>query len=213
MKLFVSRAKETPRMFRSDFAEFFSRVHWTVPLWLYVPFIAYLLWESFVVHRVGALAVAGLFALGVFLWTLAEYLLHQFVFHYHPKSEWGKRVIWIFHGVHHDYPSDPLRLVMPPVVSLPLAALFYGAFMFILGERLAPSLMAGFTLGYLIYDISHYAIHHFNLKGAYFGWIREHHMRHHFSEPNRGFGVSSPLWDIAFGTDFQRPKAKSESLS
>lgn len=213
MKLFVSRAKETPRMFQSDFAEFFSRVHWTVPIWIYAPFIVYLIWHSLARLEVSAFAVFGIFAGGVFLWTLVEYLLHQFAFHYHPKSELGKRIIWIFHGVHHDYPSDPLRLVMPPIVSLPLAALFYGAFWLAVGERFAPSLMAGFTLGYLIYDISHYAIHHFNLKGAYFGWIREHHMRHHFSDPTRGFGVSSPLWDIAFGTDFQREKSRTEKAS
>ncbi len=210
MKRFVSRAKETPRMFENDFFEFFSKVHWTVPLWLYVPLVSCLVWHSLFALEVSPLAVAGLFLAGAFLWTFAEYMLHQFVFHYHPKSALGKRIFWILHGVHHDYPNDPLRLVMPPIISLPLAVLFYSLFVFLLGERYAPSLMAGFTLGYLIYDISHYAIHHFNIKGSYFGWIREHHLRHHFSDSSHGFGVSSPLWDIAFRTDFQQEKSSAK---
>lgn len=203
MKNFVSRAKETPRMFENDFFEFFSKVHWTVPIWLYVPLVGYLIWYSVFVLHVSGIAIIGLFLIGVFLWTFAEYMLHQFVFHYHPTSALGKRIFWILHGVHHDYPNDPLRLVMPPIVSLPLAVLFYSLFELLIGKYYAPSLMAGFTLGYLIYDISHYAIHHFNIKGSYFGWIREHHLRHHFSDPKRGFGVSSPLWDIVFRTNFQ----------
>lgn len=204
MKNFVSRAKETPRMFENDFFEFFSKVHWTVPIWLYVPLVSYLVWYSLFELNLSLLIVFGLFVAGVGLWTFAEYVLHQFVFHYHPKSALGKRIFWILHGVHHDYPNDPLRLVMPPIISLPLAVLFYSLFVFFIGAQYAPSLMAGFTLGYLIYDISHYAIHHFNIKGSYFGWIREHHMRHHFSDSARGFGVSSPLWDMVFRTNFQQ---------
>ncbi len=210
MKRFVSRAKETPRMFKNDFFEFFSKVHWTVPLWLYVPLVGYLVWYSLAVLRVSVVSAIGLFVSGMFLWTLVEYLMHQFVFHYHPKSALGKRIFWILHGVHHDYPNDPLRLVMPPIVSLPLAIFFYSLFVWTLGQSLAPAFMAGFTFGYLIYDISHYAIHHFNIKGSYFGWIREHHMRHHFSDPKRGFGVSSPLWDMVFRTDFQPESSRSE---
>lgn len=208
MKNFVSRAKETPRMFENDFFEFFSKVHWTIPIWLYVPLVSYLVWDSLSVLAVSIATVLVLFFSGIFLWTFAEYMLHQFVFHYHPKSTVGKRVFWILHGVHHDYPNDPLRLVMPPIISLPLAIFFYSLFDLLIGTQYAPSLMAGFTLGYLIYDISHYAIHHFNIKGSYFGWIREHHLRHHFSDSERGFGVSSPLWDIVFKTDFTKEKSK-----
>ncbi|MGQ9806384.1 MAG: sterol desaturase family protein [Chlorobiales bacterium] len=210
MKNFVSRAKETPRMFENDFFEFFSKVHWTVPIWLYVPLVSYLVWYSLFELNISLLIVFGLFVAGVGLWTFAEYVLHQFVFHYHPKSALGKRIFWILHGVHHDYPNDPLRLVMPPIISLPLAVLFYSLFVFVIGAQSAPSLMAGFTLGYLIYDISHYAIHHFNIKGSYFGWIREHHMRHHFSDSARGFGVSSPLWDIVFRTNFQQEVSRTK---
>ena len=52
-------------------------------------------------------------------WTLTEYWLHRFVFHFEPEKGIGARLHWIIHGVHHDHPNDPLRLVMPPSVSVP----------------------------------------------------------------------------------------------
>ncbi|MDX2129575.1 MAG: sterol desaturase family protein [Chloroherpetonaceae bacterium] len=201
MKLYVSNKDETPRMFENDFMEFFSRVHWTVPLWVYSPVVLYFIYSGFFEKSISMLGGIGLFILGLFLWTIVEYTLHQFVFHYHPTSKIGKRLIWMFHGIHHDYPSDSLRLVMPPSVSLPLAILFFYFWKFIFGIYV-DLFFAGFIVGYLFYDIGHYAIHHFPMKGAYWGYIREYHMRHHFKSPERGFGVSSPLWDIVFRTGF-----------
>ena len=189
-------------MFKSNFAEAFSRVHWTVPLYIFIPVIAGLLWLSFAYYLLEIPAVAGFFVLGLAAWTFVEYTLHRFFFHYHPKSERGRRIHWTFHGVHHDYPSDPLRLVMVPVVSIPLGALFYFLFRFILGQELAAAFMPGLVVGYLAYDMTHYAVHHFPIKVKVFGFLREWHMRHHFQRPDLGFGVSSPLWDYVFGTTF-----------
>ncbi len=202
MKHYVSNKKETPRMFDSAFLEFFSRVHWTVPLWIFLPLNALLILKA---YRLGMRfeSVLGYFLAGVATWTLTEYLLHRFVFHYHPRSDWGKKIHWTFHGVHHDYPSDPLRLVMVPAVSLPLAFLFTLLFSLPLGFPPVLAFMSGFLTGYLFYDITHYAVHHFPIKGAIFGRLREHHLRHHFQDPDHGFGVSSPLWDAVFRTSFE----------
>ena len=30
--------------------------------------------------------------------------------------------------------------------------------------------------------------------------LREQHMRHHFQDHRFGYGVSSPIWDVVFGT-------------
>src|SRR4029450_8868507 len=107
-------------MFQSYFMEFFSRVHPVTPLVLYVPVIAYMLYVS-VQRDLSVAAVAALFLLGVLLWTLVEYLIHRYIFHYVPKTRWGKQLHFVIHGVHHDYPNDARRLVMPPVISIPLA--------------------------------------------------------------------------------------------
>lgn len=204
MKHYVSNKKETPRMFESNFMEFFSRVHWTVPLIIFLPVITVLAGIGVLRHNNSAGDTAMYAVFGLAFWTFTEYSLHRFVFHYHPKSAWGGKIHWMFHGVHHDYPSDPLRLVMVPSVSLPLASLFFLLFWWVLGLAAALPFTAGFLAGYLFYDITHYAVHHFPVKGRVFGTLRELHMRHHFQDPERGFGVSSPLWDLVFGTTLHR---------
>src|SRR5439155_8354763 len=136
---YVSKKNETVRMFESDFIEFFSRVHPAVPLLLYMPVVGYMLYVSLWHQKLSILAVAGLFLLGVLLWSLLEYLIHRYIFHYEPKTHLGKRLHYIIHGVHHDYPNDARRLVMPPSISIPLAFLFYGLFLLIF-RRLASTI-------------------------------------------------------------------------
>jgi len=188
-------------MFKEDWMEALSKVHFTVPLVLYVPIIAWCLWQSEARWSSAGWLVAGLFA-----WTLTEYVLHRFVFHWTPPGRLGARLHFIFHGVHHDYPNDRLRLVMPPAVSIPLAVLFFGLYRLLLGVPIVYPFFAGFLLGYLCYDMTHYAVHHLHWKHPFWQRIKQHHMLHHFQQPDRGFGVSSPLWDIIFQTTFVRNK-------
>ena len=199
-KLYVSNKKETVRMFESDFMEFFSHVHPATPIFLYAPVIGYLLYAAFVHKQLPPVAVLGLFLTGILIWTLLEYIIHRYIFHYQPKTRWGKALHFVAHGVHHDYPSDPTRLVMPPVISIPLAVVFYVLFSVSFG-RLAPALAAGFGFGYVCYDTIHYATHHFAMKGGIWQWLKQYHLRHHYKDDHAGYGVSSPLWDYVFGTN------------
>ena len=206
-KNYVSNKDETVRMFKSDFMEAFSRVHFTVPLYIYVPVILVMLYLSIFVYNISILNLVGLFIGGIAFWTLTEYLLHRFIFHYKAKSEFGKKIHFIFHGVHHDYPSDSKRLVMPPSVSIPLAVIFFFIFRLILGQIFMLPFFAGFILGYLFYDISHYAIHHFNMHSKFWLGIKNHHMLHHYQDEYKGYGVSSPFWDYIFRTNFLKKKS------
>ena len=205
-KLYVSNKDETARMFKSDFLEVFSKVHWSVPLYIYVPVIAYLFYLSIIDYKVPALDIIGLIVAGLFIWTITEYLLHRFIFHFHTTSDFGKRITFMFHGVHHDYPNDTKRLVMPPSVSIPLAIGFFFLFAAILGDISVAPFFIGFIGGYLFYDISHYAIHHFNMHSKFWLVIKNHHMRHHYKDPELGFGVSSPFWDVIFRTGYDVQK-------
>src|SRR5207244_8406559 len=144
---------ETVCMFESDFMEFFSPVHPVTPLVLYLPVVGYMLYTSVWLRQLSIVAATALFLLGVLLWTLIEYLIHRYVFHYEPKTRWGKRLHFVIHGVHHDYPNDARRLVMPPAISIPLAFLFFGLCFLIFGS-LAPAVFAGVVFGYLWYDMS-----------------------------------------------------------
>jgi sterol desaturase/sphingolipid hydroxylase (fatty acid hydroxylase superfamily) len=198
-KLFVSNKNETVRMFESNFMEFFSHVHPATPVILYGPIIALMLYLAFVQKGLSFLAVFGFFVIGVLTWTLLEYVIHRYVFHYEPKTRLGKLLHFIMHGVHHDYPNDATRLVMPPIISVPLAVIFYVVFFLTLG-RFAPAALAGFGFGYVCYDTIHYATHHFAMKRGIWKWLKQYHLRHHYHDDQAGYGVSSPLWDYVFKT-------------
>lgn len=197
--MYVSNKNETVRMFESDFMEFFSRVHPVTPLVLYLPVVGYMLYVSLWRRQSSIVTATALFLLGVLLWTLIEYLIHRYVFHYQPKTRWGKRLHYVVHGVHHDYPNDARRLVMPPVISVPLAFLFYGLFLLIFGS-VAPAVFAGLVFGYVCYDMLHYATHHLAMKRGTWLWLKQYHLRHHFKDDHVGYGISSPLWDYVFRT-------------
>ena len=200
-KNFVSNSEESVRMFKSSFLESLSKVHFFVPIIIFVPVIFVSTYFAYA-NNIGVLNYIGLFIAGLFIWTLTEYIMHRFVFHFVPKAKWALRLHFIFHGVHHDYPSDAKRLVMPPSASIPLATGFYLLFNALLPVNYIFGFFPGFILGYLAYDISHYAIHHFNFKGSFWKKIKQHHMLHHYQDPTKGYGVSSPLWDKIFNSDF-----------
>jgi sterol desaturase/sphingolipid hydroxylase (fatty acid hydroxylase superfamily) len=197
---YVSNKNETVRMFESNFMEFFSHVHPVTPLVIYIPVIIYMLYLALVDRGLSIGVTAGMFFLGAFLWTFIEYFLHRFVFHYKPSSVWGQRIHFIAHGVHHDYPNDGTRLVMPPSLSLPLAFLFYYVFYLVFGSQLTPGVFAGMVFGYLCYDMLHYATHHFSMKTQPWLFLKQYHLRHHYKDEDTGYGVSSPFWDYIFRT-------------
>jgi dihydroceramide fatty acyl 2-hydroxylase len=187
-------------MFENPVLELLSRVHPVVPPLIYLPVITYALVRAIDHEGLAVGAVVGVFALGLASWSLAEYLLHRFVFHLEPDTPWGRRTHLIIHGVHHDFPHDPMRLVMPPSVSVPLAVLTYLLFLVVLGPAWSLPAFAGFVLGYLIYDMAHYHIHHHRSDNRLSLALRRYHYRHHFQQSNRGYGVTSPLWDRVFRT-------------
>lgn len=219
-KQYVSNKDVSVRIFGNDLLERFTHVHWTVPHMLYVPLIAIML---FLAGRVLVVQDVALYALGgVLLWTVAEYFVHRFAFHAGPVIEGEVRAIvetlprdepalrhmrtlrqkhyFLAHGVHHDFPNDTKRLVMPPSVSVPLAIVFYFAFRAALGPAPGAAAFAGFVAGYLAYDTIHYAVHHFALHNPVMLYLKKHHYRHHYNDSTKDFGVSSPFWDVVMGT-------------
>lgn len=207
-KNYVSNSQESARMFKSDFLELFSKVHFSVPLFIYVPVIVFFTWQAFAAGNAGIFSFAAFYLLGVLVWSAAEYSLHRFVFHFVPRSAWGRRLHFILHGVHHDYPNDKGRLVMPPSVSIPLAFLFYCLFSLFLTKTHLYSFFPGFVTGYLFYDMTHYAVHHYNFKSEFWKKLKKHHMLHHYSDSDKGYGVTSPLWDKILQSDFAKKPGK-----
>ena len=189
-------------MFQSPWLDRFTRVHPAVPVFIYLPAIAILLLVGGL--RAGVWNSLGLVLGGYAVWTLTEYWLHRVVFHFEPEDGIGARLHWMIHGVHHDHPNDPMRLVMPPSASVPLALAFGGMFWLVLGSPWWLPFTAGFLAGYLAYDMIHYHVHHHRPTTAVGRRLRELHMRHHFQDDETGFGVSAPYWDHVFGTPPQK---------
>jgi sterol desaturase/sphingolipid hydroxylase (fatty acid hydroxylase superfamily) len=191
-------------MFSSPLLDRFTRVHWTVVPAIFVPAIAAFTYLALANTRTAS--VFGYLIVGYIVWTLTEYWLHRVVFHFEPEKGLGAKLHWMIHGVHHDHPNDPMRLVMPPSASLPLAALFALLFQWLFPFGAACGVSAGFFAGYLFYDMTHYYVHHAQPRGPLGRKLRELHMRHHFQDDTTGYGVSAPWWDHVFGT---APKSRS----
>lgn len=169
---------------------------WIVVYGLYVAFTA----SSGLAWWQGALAFFG----GVMITSLIEYFLHRFGFHFEPKTEKGRLNHFILHGYHHDFPNDPMRLVLPPIGIWPVAIVvgvvyYFGFGLLGLGAYFWP-IYGGTALGYIAYDWLHYATHHFNPKRGPIKWLKKYHMNHHFDSPHHRYGITSPLWDLVFGT-------------
>ena len=205
----TARLSASPPLFENRFLDFFSRIHPAVPAIIFGPVVVAGVWLG-ADKGYGAGKLALLVAAGLLLWTLTEYWLHRLVFHWEPDHPIGSRLHFVIHGVHHDHPNDRLRLVMPPGASLPLAALFGGLFVLIFGTPAAFPIFAGFIAGYLVYDYTHYHVHHHTPKTKLGKRLREQHMRHHFQDHRYGFGVSSPLWDVVFRTLPRRRRVGSD---
>lgn len=204
-----TRREPQIRLFRSDFLEALTRVHPAVVVVVWLPVIVWFMHAAWSSRAATGMSVNELLlahGAGLLLWTLTEYVMHRFVFHFSPSNPpaWLHRLVFLFHGIHHVQPWDKTRLVMPPGVSIPLALAFYGLFTWAFGmggasDWVAPAFGA-FLFGYLVYDLVHYSTHHLPMANPIGRWLKRHHLLHHHASPDERFGVSSPLWDIVFRT-------------
>ena len=144
-------------------------------------------------------AVAALVA-----WTFTEYMVHRFLFHLATTTPARQRVQFMIHGIHHEEPGNPERLLMPPLPAAIGVVILYVLFRGVLGPMLAEPFLAWFLLGYLTYDYTHFAIHSGRPRTRLGRYLRRRHMLHHFVTPEAGWGVTSPLWDWVMGTMVER---------
>ncbi|MES2890569.1 MAG: sterol desaturase family protein [Bacteroidota bacterium] len=206
--------KGQAQLFKNPLLESLTKTHPVVIWSMYVPVIVGLLYFSTVLSELPALRILFQFIAGMFIWSLFEYLIHRFAFHFLAKSKRAMKIVYIIHGNHHEYPRDRQRLFMPAVPSILLATTLFGLIYFVASligyTDWVFAFFAGFLLGYLVYGTMHYAIHAWNPP---FKWMkalwRNHHL-HHYKEQEKGFGVSSTLWDHVFGTLFNLDREKED---
>jgi sterol desaturase/sphingolipid hydroxylase (fatty acid hydroxylase superfamily) len=209
MKIEKINNKGQARLFRSHYLEVLTKTHPLVIWGMYLPVMLGLLYYSMVRLDFGFSRVALLFLVGMFSWTFLEYIMHRFIFHFIAESDRAQKIVYVLHGNHHHFPRDKERLFMPPVPSLIIASVFFFLFHLAMGQFVF-IFFPGFLLGYLLYGSMHYAIHAWNPP---FKWMkplwRNHHL-HHYKNDHKGFGVSTTIWDRAFGTMFDLKKEKED---
>ena len=184
-------------LFQSDRLEAltFISARWFIAIWgLVLPLIAYVGWGS-----VSAPLGVGLWLIGGLIWTLFEYVAHRYLFHWDARWTPGKWLVFLIHGNHHVTPNDPLRNMMPPIVSVPVGGLIWAALVAVFGPS-ATWLFLGFMCGYVAYDFTHYACHQYPMRGALGQMLKRHHMRHHHIAEHGNYAITAIFWDRVFGS-------------
>uniref|UniRef100_A0A8C0FGY5 Fatty acid 2-hydroxylase n=2 Tax=Strigidae TaxID=30459 RepID=A0A8C0FGY5_BUBBB len=208
------------RLFHSDLLESLSKTAWYVVFMVWAPVVLYLSWVSYTSLAQGNTRLFSsftteysipvhkyyfpfIFLLGMFLWSLLEYLIHRFVFHMKPPASnyYLITLHFLLHGQHHKSPFDSSRLVFPPVPASLVIGFFYGVLQLLLPEVLGLSVFVGGLCGYVIYDMMHYYLHYGSpKKGTYLYGLKAYHVKHHFEHQKSGFGISTRFWDHPFRT-------------
>jgi sterol desaturase/sphingolipid hydroxylase (fatty acid hydroxylase superfamily) len=136
---------------------------------------------------------------GIMLFTLFEYFVHRYIFHFNATSQRQEKLQYNIHGVHHEFPKDKDRLVMPLILSIILTVGFFFLFKILFGHA-GYLIFSGFILGYSIYLVIHYAVHALKPPKNFLKYYWKHHSLHHYSSVHSAFSVSFPLWDYVFGS-------------
>jgi 4-hydroxysphinganine ceramide fatty acyl 2-hydroxylase len=199
-------------LFETPFLEFFTKTPWYLIPIIWGPVILYNLWMSYYEMTLSLPHIIFLFIFGIFVWTFTEYILHRFVFHIDenlPCNRLSLMLHFLLHGIHHAFPMDRHRLVFPPVAAYPLYLLIKFCVSTIFRSFYFP-VMAGVITGYIMYDLTHYYIHHAKPTNFYHKSLKQYHVLHHYANPKSGFGVSNKIWDYVFGTVLRIGKSERQ---
>jgi sterol desaturase/sphingolipid hydroxylase (fatty acid hydroxylase superfamily) len=141
-----------------------------------------------------ALTVAVL--LGAAGWTLLEYVLHRFVFH--ARSARGPGAME--HRRHHAQVNYFAPAWQKALAALVTTAILLPLLSWLAGFALGSAGTLGFIGMYLLYEILHRRVHTRPPHNRYGRWRRKNHFAHHFVNPRLAQGVTTPVWDLVFGT-------------
>lgn len=191
-------SEEGARVYENPILHYLSMTHIAVPLTIFYGAGIFISFYAGISFNLSTLSIIGFFLIGFLFFTLFEYLMHRFVYHL-PSVYDESGPAYALHGIHHKYPRDKKRLVMPPVLSVLLASIILGINYFLMGEIGFP-FTAGFLFGYAAYLSVHFIVHRFKPPKNIFKELWIHHSIHHYQDDEVAFGVSSPLWDYVFGT-------------
>jgi sterol desaturase/sphingolipid hydroxylase (fatty acid hydroxylase superfamily) len=142
------------------------------------------------------LAGLALLAIGAALWTLGEYLMHRFAMHA-LKGRGLASKEHLRHHARYDSVLESWWFAWSGIVAVGYGlGVTAGAQLGWVGWALG----AGWVGGYGFYDWIHFRAHRRPIRHPYERWVRRHHFHHHFGRPVANLGVTTPIWDLVFGT-------------
>ena len=178
----ILRLSKTPLNYWAEFA-------------IDIPLGAVMIFACLRSNEFGPIAFVLTILLGLFLFSIIEYSFHRWLFH------GSVQIMAQGHRAHHENPLgyDSLPFFLPALSLLALTVVF----VMLMPAKYAFLLTGTIALSYVIYGLSHFTIHHhlFHYVPAR-NWAAHHHIHHHHADTN--FGVTTPLWDIVFGTRYRR---------
>ncbi len=189
----------TPDLFKNRWLNALNRTHQAIPVSIFIIYGLMLVVYTKMTTGLNDLQIATLFLSGLVFFTFVEYMVHKYVYHMPSSSERGKRIAYVMHGAHHDYPKDKKRLALHPVLTLVISAVLFFLFELVL-DIYSFSFLGGFVFGYAGYLIVHYMVHIYRPPNNFFKALWTNHAIHHYGDEDILYGVSSPLWDYVFGT-------------
>lgn len=133
---------------------------------------------------------------GAFSWSLLEYSLHRWLGH-HGK---GKNSFSREHLRHHAQKGYFSPALKKASFALPVLGLLGVGLYLLTGGVIASGFTLGLALAWLGYEVLHYRLHAVAPRGPVGRFLRRHHFAHHFKDPWKNHGVTSPLWDLLLGS-------------
>lgn len=191
--------KGTKVLFKNPVLEKLSRTHIAIPVSIFVVCSTFFIYWALSRSLLSGLTIAAVFIIGLLVFTLVEYLVHRYLFHMITDTSFKEKFQYLAHGVHHDFPRDKTRLAMPPLLSVTIVAILFFVFKLAMGN-LVFAFLPGFIMGYAGYLGVHYVVHAYQPPKNFLKVLWINHGIHHYKDPERAFGVSSPLWDYIFRT-------------
>ena len=202
-KVTTEHHRGTATIFKNSFLESLTKTSLKQNIFVYGMIVVLMIYNAIFIQELPLLTCIILFVFSLFFWTLAEYLLHRYLFHWISENKFVQRFHFIMHGSHHLYPRDTERLLMPPVPGIIMATILFSIFYVIFTLLGYPLYTWGFFPGFFLDEILLSFLHratHVAKPPKRFKYLWRHHSLHHYKYPDKAFGVSNTLWDRVFGT-------------
>ncbi len=204
-KLFLTNKDMPAERLESEVFPYFYVTNPHIPFYIFTPFVIAFLFISIFHINLNTKQILISLTASLAFWTIFEYAMHRYLFHWKPESPFFKKLLYTIHHGHHDYPNDGKLMLVGPVISVPAFLLFSGISYLLIGNY-SFSFMAGIATCYMFYDWLHFASHNYNFDNKIFQKLKVHHMRHHYEDNEKNFAFTTLIWDIIMDTLIKNKK-------